>query len=204
MRTNPGLTPVTQNDLNRFVTSFDGCVIKQTDQMKPTGPLILLAAALGGLFLFVGFIGFCVDVWDYFSPPKEAALIRKFQDHRSEFNRLHTMFDEDKKLGRLLLYPDGPCPTGLTATRYHEYLNILQQVQGRSVGREEADPAVLKVDLWAEGFAGDSQTVELCWLEQAPPNQVKSLDHYTTMATRYNRIWTYRYVEKNWYLRTDR
>jgi hypothetical protein len=135
--------------------------------MKRTGLQIPLAAALGCFVLFAVCVGVCVAVWDYFSPPKEAVFIRKFQDHRSEFDRLRAMFDEDKKLGRLVLYPGAPCPTGLPAARYHEYLNLLQQVHGQSASRDEGDPAAPSVELWAEGFAGDSQTVEICWLVQS-------------------------------------
>jgi hypothetical protein len=169
--------------------------------MKRTGLQILLTAAFG---CFVLFVGVCIAVWDYFSPPKEAVFIRKFQDHRREFDRLRAMFDEDKKLGSLVLYPSSPCPTELPAARFREYLNLLQQVHGQRASRDEGDPAAPSVELWAEGFAGDSQAVEVCWLERAPTNQVKSLDQYATMATRYNRIWTYRSIGTNWYLRTDR
>lgn len=172
--------------------------------MKWTKLQIIIAAVFGCLFFFLCLFAGCVAVWDYFSPPKEAVFIRNFQAHRGEFERLRTMLEEDNQPARLDLNSDAPCPSWLPAARYHEYLKLLQQVHGQSASCDEDDPAAPSVVLWAEGFAGDSQTVEICWLEEAPTNQVQSLDHYTTMATRYNRIWTYRHIETNWYLRTDR
>jgi hypothetical protein len=139
------------------------------------------------------------------TPPQEAKFVQLFNSHRSEFDKLREMLQQDTNLvsvadwGSRMRNPMNSLPP----ERYNEYMQLLKQVGGRAANREEgehADPSVL---LWGWGFAGHTKHLGICWLDEKPPNQVATLDGYHGRGSYGNRVITYRNIDTNWYLWTD-
>jgi hypothetical protein len=166
--------------------------------------------AIAFLFVIVSFGG-CIY---YFAPrpPKEAKLIQNFNEHRTVFEQLRDMLQADTNLVRVtswgvetrkpffLGYPsDGNFPTD----RFNQYLALLKQANGKLAYREEGKDPDCGVDVWVWGGAGYSKHIGICWMDEAPTNQINTLDsygfhsHFPTLQV------VYRHIDQNWYLWTD-
>ena len=163
------------------------------------------------LLLLAGFGTFLLVAWFIRpKPPKESNLVQNFCGHRAAYERLRDMLQADGQIdrladwgvmttkGRFCVPPDGDFP----AERYREYMSLLKEVGGLEASRSQgqhADPDIL---VWAWGWPGRTRHIGICWLDQAPTNQIAALDGYR--SRRYpERVVAYRHIEGNWYLWTD-
>lgn len=143
-------------------------------------------------------------------PPRDRKLIENFYAHGATYERLRDMAQADKDMVRLASWgvettqspvaripPDGEFPV----SRYKEYLALLKEVGGTSVERGGGANPTIGIGVWIKGWAGDTRHVEICWVEQEPPNQVTNLDDF--YQTPKPRSPVYRHIDANWYLWAD-
>jgi|SRR5208282_693310 len=143
-------------------------------------------------------------------PPREKDLIQNFYSHRAAYEQLKDMLRQDKQVLRVANWgietTGSPFPTPaegkLPPGRYEEYVALLKQINGSWAFRDRGEhPEVVGVGVWASGFGGDTRHIQICWVDQAPANQVASLDDYYRRATRPRDV--YRHIDDNWYLFAD-
>ena len=164
--------------------------------------ILFLLAAFGVLLLVAWFIRP--------KPPKESELLQNFHAHRTAYEHLRDMLQADAQIERLADWgvattnagPRVPPAGDFPVERYRDYMRLLKEVGGLAASRSEgehADPSIL---VWAWGWAGKTRHIGICWLEQAPTNQIAALDGYR--SRRYpERVVAYRHIDGNWYLWTD-
>ena len=91
--------------------------------------------------------------------------------------------------------------------RFDEYLSLLDEVHGADVQRSRGPHFELCVGMWGRGFAGETQHMSICWLEnEVPGKQVSSIDNIDWGAAdnpTAGRLFFYRRLESNWYLERD-
>lgn len=162
-----------------------------------------LIAAIGGFFLF-----------DYFSsrPPKEEILIKNFNKHRADFEKLRVMLLADGQLLRVAIWgvetthgiQESP-PWIFPIDRYNQYLALLKQIGGLVAYRDEGEPPDPGVCMWGYGFGGETTHINICWQDEEPTNQVASLEeHYQKERNGDRRSDVFRHIDGNWYIWTDR
>ena len=168
--------------------------------------LIKILAILG----FLGFVLFVVVIMIMPSPrlPKEADVIGNFNEHRAVFEELRDMLIADKNLSRLAewgveirkpFFMGYPFEQNFPNARFKKYLALLKECGGGVATRGEdphPDPGIV---VWAWGWAGDTRHVGICWLDEAPTNQVKSLTNYRGNVNG-DRSAVFRHIDQNWYL----
>jgi len=104
--------------------------------------------AIAFLFVIVAFGG-CIY---YFAPrpPKEAALIQNFNEHRIAFEQLRDMLQADTNLSRVAswgvetrqpLFLGYPSEENFPTNRFHQYLSLLKRANGYVGVRSEGDHA---------------------------------------------------------------
>ena len=148
-------------------------------------------------------------------PPSESALMENFQAHRSAYERLKLNLQADEHLEEVALWgiqtdmswagympPQG----SFLRARFDEYLSLLEEVHGTNVSRSRRTRSVC-VGMWGRGFAGETQHMSICWLEnEVPGKQVSSIDNIDWGAAdnpTAGRLFFYRRLESNWYLERD-
>ncbi len=173
------------------------------------------AAVIFGVIVcccIAGVVGLSVYFVSSNRPPKEAKLIRTFHAHRAKFERLREMLQADAQVVRLAdwgvvttnsVVPRIPPEGNFPVSRYSEYMDLLKQVGGYVAYRGEGQNANPSVLLWASGFAGNTRHVGLSWMDQAPTNQITSLDGYQAASKFGDRHVVFRHLDSNWYLWTD-
>jgi len=148
-------------------------------------------------------------------PPTESSLIANFHAHRSGYEHLKLYLQEDDHLDRVaswgvqtatspIVYM--PPQGGLSRMRFDEYLSLLNEVHGANAYRSHGPHSELCVGMWGRGFAGSTEHIAVCWLEDTVPGkQVLSIDNPNSdtgnLAGR--RHFLYRKIEGNWYLERD-
>jgi hypothetical protein len=154
--------------------------------------------------------GFCVYVHLASRPPSEKKIMENFYAHRAAFERLRGMLQADEQVVRVARWgvettksigthvpPEG----GFPADRYQEYLEVLKQAGGEAALRGSGEHVEPCIGVWASGWAGDTRHIDICWLFQAPSNQVTNLDEY--YQTPKPRRPVFRHIDGNWYLWAD-
>ncbi|HEY3854889.1 MAG TPA: hypothetical protein VGO67_10890 [Verrucomicrobiae bacterium] len=175
---------------------------------KPGSKLIvrILAVLVGvfGVLAFLIYLGMP-------RPPKEGKLIQNFYTNHSSFEELRNMLQADKNLRRVAdwgveinkpFFLGYPSTNVFPIDRFAKYLVLLKQTGGLVASRqdgENADPSIL---LWGWGWAGTTRHIGICWMEQAPTNQITTLDGFHNQI-QYPRQVVFRHVDTKWYLWTD-
>jgi hypothetical protein len=148
-------------------------------------------------------------------PPTETALIANFNAHRSAYERLRLYLQADDQLDRLASWgiqtstsPIAVMPPqgGFSRARFDEYLSLLNEVHGVSAYRSHGAHSELCVAMWGRGFAGSTEHIAICWLEDTVPGkQVLSIDNLNGDADNSagQRQFFFRKIEGNWYLERD-
>lgn len=148
-------------------------------------------------------------------PPTENSLIANFHAHRSTYERLKLYLQADDQLDRLASWgiqirswPVGVMPPqeGFSRARFDEYLSLLNEVYGADAHRSHGPHSELCVGMWGRGFAGGTEHISVCWLEdRVPGKQVLSIDSINWGADNSagRRKFFYRKIEGNWYLERD-
>ena len=143
-------------------------------------------------------------------PPKESQLIKNFYANRAAFEKLRDMLQVDEQVyildqrGILTTNSSGfhfPPYGNLTVDRYEVYISLLKQVGGITVRRNAESR--LNVPLWVWGWAGNGKNIGICWMDQAPTNQIPTLDGHFGRDPYGKQHLAYRHVDANWYLWTD-
>jgi len=160
--------------------------------------LFLVVGAIAGLFFYLQWAS---------EPPKEKELIENFYAHRAAFERLREMLQADEQVVRVAEWgvettksfiPHIPPEGDFSVARYREYLEVLKQAGGKVALRGSGEHVEPCIGVWASGWAGDTRHIDICWLFQAPSNQVTNLDSY--YQTPKPRRPVFRHIEGNWYL----
>src|SRR5208283_3789079 len=154
------------------------------------------------------FLGPCAYVSYTRIPPKEAKLIQNFNEHRATFEQLRDMLLADTNLSRVSsryvetykpFFLGYPSEQNFPTDRFKKYTALLKEAGGKVATRcegEHPDPAVV---VWGWGWAGTTRHIGICWLDQAPTNQISTLDGYHGRLDE----WAYRHIDSNWYFWTD-
>ena len=147
-------------------------------------------------------------------PPTESALIANFYAHRSTYERLKVYLQADEQLDVITsqgietkgsLSRVMPPQEGFSRARFDEYLSFLNEVHGVIAHRSHGPHAVLCIGMWGLGFAGSTEHIDVCWLEnEVPGKQVVSIDNINWDGDPEGRHqYFYRKIEGNWYLKRD-
>jgi hypothetical protein len=143
-------------------------------------------------------------------PPKEAKLIQNFNEHRAAFEQLRDMLQADEHLRRVAswgvettkpFFLGYPSERNFPTDRFNQYLAMLKQVNGKMAGRDEGEHPNPWIVVWAWGWAGDIKHIGICWMDQAPTNQITTLDSYRGRGP--DRQAAYKRIDENWYLLKD-
>jgi hypothetical protein len=182
--------------------------------------LVLLASLVrsskvlaGCATLLVGLCGLgALYMWErsYSIPPRDAKLVRYFYAHRSDFEKLRKMLQEDDRIkgvatvGISTRNPDEVSPrtpeqAGLPKGRYEEYLTTLKKTGAIWVSHYEEEsqhPEEFRFFIRRWGFAGEGWGLYVISRDTEPPNQVASLDDFGFAPESF----AYRHIEGSWYL----
>ena len=146
--------------------------------------------------IFVLVFGVCVYLFFEASPPKEAGLIHRFNENRATFEQLRGMLQADPYLSRREEYSP---PEKIE--KYHALLKVVGSpsvwVDGRGTNAD------LFFMVWGWGFAGETEHLCICWLNQIPTNQITTLDGYRGQRRYPNAVVVYKHIEQQWYLSAD-
>jgi hypothetical protein len=171
--------------------------------------IIMLAAAVGTIGILYPLI------YGYFgrTPPRQQQLAANFRAHRSTYEQLRTMVQQDKELVELsdnsvetstTGFPVAPNKSDLPMVRYQEYLSLLKEIDGKSLFTPIRGQSSVCILLWRWGFAETGIHICACWLDQEPSPEVADLDTAAT-EKEYNRPRRFVYwkIDDRWYLRKD-
>ncbi|HEY4379358.1 MAG TPA: hypothetical protein VGN01_03370 [Acidobacteriaceae bacterium] len=161
-------------------------------------PVVLLCAAIVGVFCFVKST----------NPPSESSVIKSFNLHRTEYEQLRVMLQEDDTLVTVADWgvettdsplvvevpPAGKFPVG----RFRKYLSLLAAVDAQAAARMTGRHPEARVLVWSSGFAGDTRHVAVGWIDQPPVNEVTSLDTFYKSPKPRNPV--YRHIDGHWYI----
>ena len=157
------------------------------------------------------FGGTCVFIWNQtkLAPPKEALLIKNFNEHRAAFEQLRDMLLAETNLSRVAewgvdtrkpFFLGYPSEQNFPLNRFNKYLALLKEADGKVASRREGDPANPSILVWAWGWAGNTRHTGICWLNQEPTNQIPALDGYRSQS---GYSIAFRRIDSNWFLWTD-
>jgi hypothetical protein len=130
-------------------------------------------------------------------PPKEAALIQNFNEHRIAFEQLRDMLQADTNLSRVAswgvetrkpFFLGYPSENNFPMEHFNQYLALLKQVNGYVGVRYGEDRADVGIIVWGSGFAGDTRHIWISWMNEAPTNQGSV---------------AFKQIDQNWYLGRD-
>lgn len=161
------------------------------------------------LLLFFG--GTCVFIWNVtkLDPPKEAMVIRNFNEHRAAFEKLRDMLLPDTNLSRVAVWGIDrnkpfflgyPTEQDFPLDRFHKYLVLIKEAGGGVAVRGEGPHAYAGIIVWGWGFAGNTHHIGVCWLDETPTNLISTMDGYRSHS---EDSVAYRHIESNWYISTD-
>jgi hypothetical protein len=168
------------------------------------GLALLLVVVLGSMALLV-----------YLAlprPPKDHILTKNFYKNRASFEKMRDMLLADEQLRRVAswgvettkpFYLGEVSGSGFPEDRYAQYLALLKRVGGFVASRGEGEHPSASILVWGWGLAGHTRHVGICWTDQAPTNQVATLDGYHGRSAYAVRHIAYRHIDENWYLWTD-
>ena len=143
-------------------------------------------------------------------PPKEAKLIQNFNEHRAAFEQLRDMLMADAYLRRVAswgvdrtkpFFLGYPSEGNFPIERFNKHLALLKQVDGTVAYRNEGEHPNPGILIWGWGWAGNTKHIGICWLDQAPTNQIATLDGYHSQGP--DRQSVFKHIDENWYLWSD-
>ncbi len=144
--------------------------------------------------------GGAVSVWSRV-PPKEAKLIKNFQQRRDAYERLKDMLDRDVQVR--CIRSDGVSTEDrvrLPAEKAKPYIAVLKDTGGELVLQSgDSSNRIFKVYTWIWGWAGLSRDVGISWNERPPTNQVQALFGRRPAGTVPGRDVFYKHIDQNWY-----
>jgi hypothetical protein len=157
-----------------------------------------------GSLLFVCLVAALFFVWrSCGTPPSDATVVRRFYSHRSDFEKLRMMLQEDGNIINVASYGVNttnfsvfaqlPEQAGLHKERYQEYLTTMARAGVSIVGHNHGEFFFL-IERW--GFAGEGWGIAVISRDTAPTNLIASLDDFRNSTYRF----AYRHLEGGWYL----
>src|SRR5260370_34234816 len=136
-------------------------------------------------FTFAALFAFFLYLHHTNLQPKEAKLIKNFNEHRAAFEKLKDMLLADAQVVRVADWGVettkgmfSPVAGRFPDDRYNQYLALLNEVGGRMAYRNPGDHASPSILVFATGFGGDTLHVGISWEDPQPTNQVTSLAEY--------------------------
>lgn len=140
--------------------------------------------------------------------PTESELLKGFHDHRAAFEQLKEMFHADSSMELRQVAKHGiwtymppfegkPPSTKLSEERYHQYLQLLDQVDSPLIAKSPAGNPSIAV--WQGGHYGHWNHIEIAWVDKEPTNQISNLDLCRNLGTNL----FYRHIEGGWYFVTN-
>ncbi len=90
-----------------------------------------------------------------------------------------------------------PPSTKLSEERYHQYLQLLDQVDSPLIAKSHAGNPSIAV--WQGGHFGHWNQIEIAWVDKEPTNQISNLDLCRNLGTNL----FYRHIEGGWYFVTN-
>jgi hypothetical protein len=135
-------------------------------------------ATISAVFLVIAVIVFVVHFMSL--PPTENALIANFHAHRSTYERLKLYSRADDQLDELASWgirnttsPISHMPPqgGFSRARFDEYMSLLHEVHGVAAYRSHGPHPTLCVGMWGRWFAGSTEHIAVCWLEDTVPGK---------------------------------
>jgi hypothetical protein len=139
-------------------------------------------------------------------PPKDATVLKQFYAHRSDFEKLRAMLQEDSNVMQVAGYGVSttnrgkadvltPEQAGLQRERYVEYLATFKRAGAILAVHNNGEFYFL---VKRRGFAGGGWGIAVVSRVTAPANWIVSLDDY--QKTPYSSGGVYRHVDGDWYL----
>lgn len=164
--------------------------------MKKSPKLVLFAFLGLTILLAVGVAGF----WSRF-PPKEADIIKGFQERRVAYERFKEMLGTDVQVrcirSDVVSMEDA---SQLPLEKVKAYTALLKDTGGKLVLQSGVSPhREFRVYTWIWGWAGLSRDVGISWNEDPPTNQVKSLFERRPAGSVPGRHVFYKHIDQNWY-----
>ena len=136
--------------------------------------------------------------------PTDDELLKNFQTHKVEFDRLLKMFLADKELGRVapdFTRPEDPRTVGVSPERLGEYRKLLNTL-GLSNGIEGyKEKDLVYFHSSAQGLAVSGSGKGYAFAVIRPALVVDNLDNYWSKDSR--SFTAFRHIEGNWYLYFD-
>lgn len=147
--------------------------------------------------------------------PTDAEMIRKFQEHRDEFDELITMFRSDRNLGRVgpnftrsatgAPGPGGDAQgsgdIGVTSDRLNDYLSRFAKLGIRAGIEGYNDKEYIYLHVSSQGLSITGTSKGYAYISKPPDRIVENLDTYWSEDGR--SFSAYRRMEGNWYLYFD-
>lgn len=154
------------------------------------------------LTFLVSFIFFAIP-----RPPKESKIIRNFNQHRAEFEKLRDMLQADTNVSVVAKWGVRNQKNPWTSVdvisndRYTNYLALLKRAGGDLGTRDEGEPASPSILIWSTGFAGETRHIGISWMTISPTNLITSLDEH--FKTHMLSPPVYEHIDQNWYIWAD-
>ena len=156
---------------------------------------VLKLLAIVFLFFILAFGG-CVYLFEP-SPPKEAEVIKKFNDNRATFEQLRDMLQNDH-------YLSNPGVALSPPEQIEKYQALLKVVGSPSVFQSgRGSNACISFMVWGWGFAGSTEHLCIDWVNEKPTNQIPTLDGYRGQRAYPNTVVVYKHIDQQWYLSAD-
>jgi hypothetical protein len=145
-------------------------------------------------------------LWAYScgTPPRDATLVKQFREHKSDFEELRNMLQEDGGITGVARYGISTtnrhqlsaCPPeqiGFPKDRYEGYLTTFGKAGVILAAHNDREFYFL---IKRCGFAGNGWGIAVISRDTEPTNQVASLDDFRVTPDHF----AYRHVEGSWYL----
>jgi hypothetical protein len=153
------------------------------------------------IFLLI-VVGLIAVKYIFFRAPSEAQMIAHFKTHKTEFEQLRSMLQQDKKIFDIgsdwLSSRDGTgdslTDTGITQQRLNQYRILMDKLNVSPIGRFSSRENYFRFSVFGGGFTDTTWSIGYVWSDKTPENIVPSA--YNTMPR--NR--SHSRIEGKWYI----
>lgn len=140
----------------------------------------------------------------YSGPPSDAEMIRNFEAHRAEFDRLITMIREDKGLERVdddWTRPDDPSTIGVSNERIAAYRRLFAEAGVPRGFYSFNDAKTISFIAFAEGLSVSGCSKSYLYTTEGEPEGL--VDEPLDSHHRDNKAFVRRRIGDGWYLQYD-
>jgi hypothetical protein len=179
-------------------------MVKKKTILKIILAVLALPALVAGAVLAYGLMLSLAFTSGDIPHKADQELIANFQSHRTEFNRLLQMINEDRDLKRVdndWTFPENPQAIGIAQERIDKYRTLFRQAGVPRGFSAFQSSDYIEFIASSQGLAVSGSSKGYLYAKEPPPRVIDNLDTYRAQESKFSPAFpVFRHIEGNWYL----